>query len=157
MGMTDVFIGLVILVKMVIDRQTIVAFDLGLETFIEMPLPDAILEYYGPYSLGVLGGNLCFVTWVSDGVCEVWVMEEYGVAESWVKCHVFSRFSDNACLFGFTSRNELLIEDDDCHLVLYHPVADKAKNLEKYCPGRFGANRIVEYVDSLVWVAPNAR
>ncbi|KAL7604499.1 hypothetical protein Lser_V15G18778 [Lactuca serriola] len=75
------------------DRQTMVAFDLGLETFIEMSLPDAILEYRGPDSLGVLGGNLCFVTWVSDGVCEVWVMEE-----SWVKCHVFSQFSDNACL-----------------------------------------------------------
>lgn len=28
-----------------------------------------------------------------DDECKVWVMKEFGVAELWVKCHAFSKFS----------------------------------------------------------------
>ncbi|CAH1449445.1 unnamed protein product [Lactuca virosa] len=141
------------------DRLMIVAFDMGSETFSEMtlPVPDVVIDCNGCYPLGVLAGKLCFITWVAnDDVCEVWVMEEYGVAESWVKHHVFSQFSYGAPSFGFTTHSEFVIEDDDRCLVLYDPIADKAKILEKYCP-KFGTNKIVEYVDSLVWVAPSVR
>nr|KAJ0194800.1 hypothetical protein LSAT_V11C700364660 [Lactuca sativa] len=141
------------------DRLMIVAFDLGSETFSEMtlPVPDAVIDCNGCYPLGVLAGKLCFITWVADDdVCEVWVMEEYGVAESWVKRHVFLQFNYGAPSFGFTSHSEFVIEDDDRCLVLYDLIADKAKILEKYCP-KFGTNKIVEYVDSLVWVTPSVR
>ncbi|XP_023761699.1 F-box/kelch-repeat protein At3g06240 [Lactuca sativa] len=128
---------------------TIVAFDMGSETFHEMPLPDSILEYKSCYVLGVLATKLCVMTWDENDAFEVWVMNEYGVAESWSKRHAFSQFD------GFTSHGEFLVEDRDERLVLYDPVANKAKVLDNYCLGDIYLEKIVEYVDSLVWVAPS--
>nr|KAJ0189127.1 hypothetical protein LSAT_V11C800398740 [Lactuca sativa] len=108
--------------------ETILAFDLGVETFSEIPPPpDSLLHHHGHcFSvLGVLGGKFCLMSSVRDGKCEVWVMDEYGVAESWVK----RRFC------------------------LYDPVAARSKIFKIKGDGQF-ITKIVEYVDSLVWVAP---
>ncbi|XP_052627735.1 F-box/kelch-repeat protein At3g06240-like [Lactuca sativa] len=116
------------------DTKTIVGFDLGSETFREIPLPDFILDDNRQNSLGVLAEKLCVITHVRvDGTCDVWVMDKYGVAESWVKRYVFSRFNEHACVFGFTSRNEFLFEEDE-YLVLYDPNANTLKMFEHYCP-----------------------
>ncbi|XP_023762022.1 F-box/kelch-repeat protein At3g06240 [Lactuca sativa] len=136
------------------DLKMIVAFDLGSETFREIPLPDSILNDDREIVLGVLAKKLCVMTHVGvDGTCDVWVMDKYGVAESWVKRHVFSQFDVGACLFGFTSHNEFLIVDDG-HLVLYNPNTNEQIRLEGYCPEDYDVQNIMEYVDSLVWVAP---
>ncbi|KAL7601314.1 hypothetical protein Lser_V15G25422 [Lactuca serriola] len=79
------------------DLKMIVAFDLGSETFCEIPLPDSILNDDRDIVLGVLAKKLCVMTHVGvDGTCDVWVMDKYGVAESWVKRHVFSQFDVGA-------------------------------------------------------------
>ncbi|CAH1425357.1 unnamed protein product [Lactuca virosa] len=136
------------------ESERIVAFDLGSETFREIRLPDFILDDNRQNSLGVLAEKLCVITHVRvDGTCDVWVMDKYGVAESWVKRYVFSRFNEYACVFGFTSRNEFLFEEDE-YLVLYDPNANTLKLFEHYCPPDCCIQNIVEYVDSLVWVAP---
>ncbi|CAI9296253.1 unnamed protein product [Lactuca saligna] len=142
--------------------QTILAFDLGAETFREIPLPDSILHLHEEClnAMGVLGGKLCVMSCIFEaGKCEVWEMEEYGVTESWVKHHGFSQFSADIVPYGFTLRGEFLFQvdedaNDDC-LVLYDPIAAMAKNFKKM--GRITISKVVEYVDSLVWVVPEER
>ncbi|GJQ99925.1 hypothetical protein Tco_0522910 [Tanacetum coccineum] len=78
--------------------QTIVAFDLGLQTFSELSLPYSIMDikWYGQNVLRVLIGKLFVISTnnIMGGDWEVWVRDEYGVAGSWVKCHLLSRFSN---------------------------------------------------------------
>ncbi|CAH1434025.1 unnamed protein product [Lactuca virosa] len=88
---------------------------------------------------------------VKGGKCEVWVMDEYGVAESWVKCHVFSHFSGDIIPYGITLHNEFLLRFDG-GFCLYDPIAAKTKNFE--IKGRIQITKIVEYIDSLVWPSP---
>ncbi|KAL7592465.1 hypothetical protein Lser_V15G33451 [Lactuca serriola] len=136
------------------QSRTIVVFDLGSETLFEMPLPDAILEDNRMNHLGFLSGKLCVRSyrWFEDEGIDVWVMEEYGVAESWVKRHSFCFSHFNGCpLNGFTSHSQFIYRNTDGHLVLYDPVADKTRILEKHCRGKYRPKRIVEYIDSLVW------
>ncbi|KAL4589344.1 hypothetical protein LXL04_002250 [Taraxacum kok-saghyz] len=143
-----------------LETKTIVAFDLGSETFREIPLPDSttFYEHCLSVSLGVLAGKLCVMSWSCSGSvdigCEVWVMEEYGAAESWAKRHVFSRFFGDIYPFGFISGNKFLIQDE-YRLVMYDPVTEEAQILTDDCSYEvYHAGKIVEYVDSLVWVAP---
>ncbi|KAL4589355.1 hypothetical protein LXL04_002261 [Taraxacum kok-saghyz] len=125
----------------------------GDQTFREIPIPDSMLDYKnGSNVLGVLAGKLCvMLSGIENDVYEMWVME-YGVAESWVKHRVFSQFSPYIYLFGFTPRNEILFEDEG-DLLLYDPYTNKQKILANYCPEEDGVDKIVEYVDSLVWIA----
>ncbi|KAL4589342.1 hypothetical protein LXL04_002248 [Taraxacum kok-saghyz] len=143
-----------------LDSKTIVAFNLGSDTFGEIPLPHSTEAYNHclSASLGVLAGKLCVMSWSWTGVvdieCEVWVMEEYGVAESWAKRHVFSRFVGDIYPFGFTSGNKFLIQDEYDRLVMYDPVTEEALVLTNDCSYElYHAGKIVEYMDSLVWVA----
>ncbi|KAL7109369.1 hypothetical protein ACP275_06G171300 [Erythranthe tilingii] len=67
--------------------NVIVAFDLEHDVFDEMPLPSG-------YSVGrlvfdklvVFEGCLCVVDSRRNVEIDVWVMKEYGLAESWAKC-----------------------------------------------------------------------
>ncbi|KAL4560996.1 hypothetical protein LXL04_033155 [Taraxacum kok-saghyz] len=134
--------------------QLIVAFDLNLETF------------------RFLSGKLCVISRGhgprgEDYEYEVWVMEEYGVVESWVKHHVFSHFTGSIDPYGFTSNGEFLFEaneitedydgdiDVDAYLALCNPIDAELKtfgHLDYYPCNR---PKVVEYVDSLVWVTPS--
>ncbi|KAL7601829.1 hypothetical protein Lser_V15G25413 [Lactuca serriola] len=139
--------------------KMILVFDLGSETFHEIPFPDSIVAFKCGRldALGVLGGKLCVMSRDEDEDvgCVVWVMKEYGVAESWVKHHVFSQFIGDTYPFGFTSANKFLIQDQYYRLVLYDPVTEEAQILKNdFSFPEYEAGKIVEYVDSLVWVAP---
>nr|GEU75276.1 hypothetical protein [Tanacetum cinerariifolium] len=73
------------------NQKTILAYDLGLETFSEISLPaDKNDNLYRYYVLGILGGKLCVMFNVTNGDSVVWILDKYGVAESWVKHHQFS-------------------------------------------------------------------
>ncbi|XP_052622902.1 F-box/kelch-repeat protein At3g06240 [Lactuca sativa] len=138
--------------------QTIVAFDLGVETFYEIPLPDSKLHHHGHYwfsVLGVLDGKLCAMSRAKGERCEVWVMEEYRVAESWVKHHVFSQFS-GIIPIGFTSHSEFVFYGYPCGLALFDPISAKVKSIGTPTT-HVGMIKILEYVDSLVWIAPVKR
>ncbi|CAH1425347.1 unnamed protein product [Lactuca virosa] len=135
------------------DPKTIVAFDLGSEIFREILFPNSILHQNRVNVLGVLSEKLCVMLYIEDVAYEVWVMDEYEVAESWVKRHVLSPFFDDTWPYGFTSHNEFLIEDNG-YLVLYDSSANKQCILEDHCAEEYGVEKIVEYVDSFVWVAP---
>ncbi|KAL7588220.1 hypothetical protein Lser_V15G36526 [Lactuca serriola] len=141
-------------------KETIVAFDLNLETFRMIPLPDSVVDYYSfcmnvMNAVGVLSGKLCVMS-KADLDCEVWVMDEYGVAESWVKHHEFSQFFFDIYPYGFTSHGEYLFHAPNDRFALYDPIAEKCKTF-KIMGGQLGIIKVVGYVDSLVWVAPAKR
>ncbi|CAH1452778.1 unnamed protein product [Lactuca virosa] len=101
--------------------KTILAFDLGAETFSEITLPDSVnSDNVNNVStiIGVLAGKLCVISkTLPDYECVVWVMDEYG----WL------RFSH----------------------ALYDPVAANTKIFKL---GNDDDVKVVDYVDSLVWV-----
>ncbi|KAK6803524.1 hypothetical protein RDI58_001308 [Solanum bulbocastanum] len=92
--------------------SAIVAFDLSDEKFFEVPMPtnttlddDDSMNFY---HFMALGGCLCMlVCRTNENEFDVWMMKEYGVAESWTKFSVKS----NTCPCGFTPM--CLMSDDD--------------------------------------------
>nr|KAJ0204209.1 hypothetical protein LSAT_V11C500278720 [Lactuca sativa] len=130
--------------------DTIVAFDLGSKTFRVILLPHP--TYGRSKSLRVLDKKHCVI--LMD-VFDV-VMDEYEVVESsFMNGHVFSQFiDDDTYPFEFTLHDEFLAKNTyNCH-VFYDPIANEVKMLENDCSyGEYGKDKIVEYVDCLVWVA----
>ncbi|XP_076904103.1 F-box protein CPR1-like [Bidens hawaiensis] len=134
--------------------NVVVAFDLSTEIFSEISLPDLLAKFDTKDQrmvLGDLAGKLCLMLNIENGGIEVWVMNEYGVAESWVKHLEFSQFNGNTFPMGFTLTNQFLMQDNDKQLALYDQSAGKVKSFKVFSCYRF---RIVPYVDSLVWIAP---
>ncbi|KAL4589356.1 hypothetical protein LXL04_002262 [Taraxacum kok-saghyz] len=125
-------------------RRMVVAFDLGSETFYEIPLP--LSTFDEDTRLLRLAGKLCLMSWSRDHAYAVWVMED----ESWAKRHVFSQFMGSRTYpLGITSHNQFLIESNYVNIVVYDPSTNEQKVMENQ---HDNADRIVEYVDSLVWV-----
>ncbi|KAL4589350.1 hypothetical protein LXL04_002256 [Taraxacum kok-saghyz] len=58
------------------EIERIVAFDLGLETFHEIQMPDCTRGRICEIDLGVLSGKLCVMSFYWDDIYEVWVMDE---------------------------------------------------------------------------------
>ncbi|KAK9267581.1 hypothetical protein L1049_010009 [Liquidambar formosana] len=67
-----------------LDMKIVVAFDVGLEEYREVPQPEYLGENFD-MNLGVLGGFLCILCNYSQIRVDIWVMKEYGVKESWNK------------------------------------------------------------------------
>ncbi|KAL8051773.1 hypothetical protein ABFX02_06G170600 [Erythranthe guttata] len=65
----------------------ITAFDFAREVFDEIPLPIRIDEdgIVLRYKLVVFDGCLCLVKYKMNSGTDVWIMKEYGMAESWTK------------------------------------------------------------------------
>ncbi|CAH1449446.1 unnamed protein product [Lactuca virosa] len=91
------------------------------------------------------------------GSIDVWVMDEYGVAESWVKRNNVSSQCISSFFFGYSSHNEICIVNDSGHLLLYNPAAQEDNILKKSFYENYRVSKIVEYVDSLAWVASAIR
>lgn len=61
----------------------IIAFDVVQEKFGIVASPDDVGNSAGCYGFGLLGGRLCVGLERVDGGNQLWVMDEYGVKESW--------------------------------------------------------------------------
>ena len=93
------------------DHKFIMYFDVNDERFREILLPQNYLDGLSPYSqhLAVFKGLLALI--VFDGysqICHIWMMEEYGVAESWIKKSV--PMKEALWFLGITFNGELLIQ-----------------------------------------------
>ncbi|KAF9605996.1 hypothetical protein IFM89_021322, partial [Coptis chinensis] len=63
----------------------IIAYDVGGESFREVPYPDDHLICNScDLSVATLDGNLCVVSY-DEASFELWMMKEYGARESWIK------------------------------------------------------------------------
>nr|XP_043616731.1 F-box/kelch-repeat protein At3g06240-like [Erigeron canadensis] len=146
------------------SQQKIVAFDLNAEAFTLLPLPYSIVHddmFSRINILGVMAGNICIISRNIDneGEYEIWVMTttKYGGVKSWVKNDIFSdfKFYGEVEPFGFTLNNELLFEPHHSYLALYDSIGAKVKSFKFNTNSTVrGMLKVVQYVDSLVWVAP---
>lgn len=108
------------------------AFDFVSEQFKLVPLPPASQIHDGmgrcyPSSVGVIKGCL----FMTNGVCienekfEIWVMEEYGIKESWTKKFVLSNLEVQHYVsyqpLYFLSSGEILLCEDDESIGVYVP------------------------------------
>ncbi|PWA76867.1 F-box domain-containing protein [Artemisia annua] len=137
---------------------TIVALDLHEETFCQIPLPDRIQENTRDiyrHTLGMWNDKLCVMSHLKNRKVEVWLMNEYKVAESWVNPYIFNEFIMCKTKYPFRLKvnNGSLFEAYRNSLAMYDPVAKSFKYMTRLTPPF--TSRVVRYVDSLVWVAPS--
>uniref|UniRef100_A0A7N2M1L9 F-box domain-containing protein n=1 Tax=Quercus lobata TaxID=97700 RepID=A0A7N2M1L9_QUELO len=75
------------------DHKFILCFDLNEERFREIMLPQNYFDEFSnkfelPERLAVFKGFLALVVFGGYDICQIWVMMEYGVVESWTKITV---------------------------------------------------------------------
>lgn len=138
------------------SRSSILAFDIGDEVFGEVMLPDVLAkEAVTSLCLYTFGGSLALVK-SSEAIdieaCDVWVMKEYGVKESWTKLYRIDLAEGFERVVGFKN-GEVLLAFQGLDLVAYNLETRQAKNL-----GIYGTPRsfyIDNYVESLLLLKGN--
>ncbi|KAL3617223.1 hypothetical protein CASFOL_038970 [Castilleja foliolosa] len=110
------------------DCAVIVALDLDDDVFFEIPAPSvADMNDFFFGSLSVLGGCLCVVADTpsnSEGT-DVWVMKDYGAAESWWKFTVsgydfVDLFFKPLCFVGDCEEEVVLLVEGPPRLIVYN-------------------------------------
>ncbi|KAK9283824.1 hypothetical protein L1049_012078 [Liquidambar formosana] len=132
----------------------IVSFDMADEVFCEMSLPDSSM-FFGHTCVGLVEGWLSVVSYLASWKCEVWVMKEYGVVQSWTRQYVIAEKSVIYSLdrpLGLLDSGELLLGKWNGGLMLYDP---KSTRVEKFgtSMGPFLC-QVATYMESLVSVMP---
>lgn len=100
------------------DRNSclISAFNIAKKEFSEVPPPKGVFDYITRCPrLGVLKGCLCLTTGVYNRN-ELWVMQKYGVAESWVKMSVF--LTEDSSIFSLDLKEDGLFMSEGGQFVL---------------------------------------
>ncbi|GKV15035.1 hypothetical protein SLEP1_g25836 [Rubroshorea leprosula] len=116
------------------DENVIVALDVGLEEYREVPQPEYTDNKKFRLDVGVLGGCLCLMANYLSHV-DLWVMREYGVKESWSKLlslacdDVVGSLRSMKPLAYSRSGDQVLLEQDNTNLVWYDLKMKKAKNV----------------------------
>ncbi|KAF5733139.1 F-box and associated interaction domains-containing protein putative isoform 1 [Tripterygium wilfordii] len=138
------------------DTPYILSFNMADEKFEKFELPDfglSINDYI--LELGMFNGTLAVILYTRPGrLFDIWVMEEYGVTESWVKKWSIEAVSGLATIsglvwpLGFLRNYGVFFEDDGGQLVLYGKNSHVFKNL-RLC-GRKNELQVVKYVESLI-------
>ncbi|XP_012852404.1 PREDICTED: F-box/kelch-repeat protein At3g06240-like [Erythranthe guttata] len=130
------------------DRSSVLAFDIGDEVFGEVMLPDELATgasvelgvFVIEESLGIVGST--------NELCDVWVMKEYRVKESWTKLYKIDLAEEIKNLVGFWKNGEALLMLRDLWLVVYNPETKETKDLGFY--GNPYSSYVDIYVESLL-------
>lgn len=133
----------------------ILGFDIANENFIILPVHEDTKSR--GRDLGQLGGCLCVLSREPDLSVGMWVMKEYGVAESWVKIFSFNRaYISNRFLtmYPICYAGDKIVFEINHHLYLYDPVNDIATkqlqvNLSEIWSGE-GKPQIARYEETPV-------
>ncbi|XP_021274992.1 F-box/kelch-repeat protein At3g23880-like [Herrania umbratica] len=97
------------------------------EAFHEMILPRSLAHGYSPQEIHVSAfqDSITLLHFFNKKYLSIWVMKEYGVAESWTENLVVDleiNMPHNVSrLLSFRSNGELLLEIDDGEVILYEP------------------------------------
>ncbi|KAL3648735.1 hypothetical protein CASFOL_005138 [Castilleja foliolosa] len=109
-----------------LDCNVIAAFDFDNEVFSEIPPPSGVdRKDLLSVTLGVLEGCLCVIGDVNNRQgMDVWIMKEYGVADSWSKFTVDGYFSGDLfkplCFVGDREEGEVVLVVKGPRLVAYN-------------------------------------
>jgi hypothetical protein len=132
-----------------------VSLDVEDETFGEMAMPKSLegVEYMD-VNMAVVDGLLAIVPCCNywgiymTKTHSVWVMKEYGIAESWTKLFDICIHKNLVKMLGFTKNGEVLVVDSDDNLSSYEPSSQRA--LDLHIGGIQQSFSLDTYVESLV-------
>ncbi|XP_026420755.1 F-box/kelch-repeat protein At3g23880-like [Papaver somniferum] len=144
--------------------KLIVAFDLSSETYMNLPLPEESIMLHPDGScdlkLKVLGDSLCLVCGVPDVQVDVWVMQNYGVTESWTKQFTTRQvgITEHPYFLEFHwsfDSGEILIQFLE-HLFLYDQENDRIRRLNiNGTDDKFSSVEMKSYAENLVSLTCN--
>ncbi|CAL5369162.1 unnamed protein product [Camellia sinensis] len=134
--------------------NVVLLFDTGSEVFREMRLPNKLVsEFPLDLSVAVYGDSISVFHYDNRGPCtsrdcEVWIMKEYGVVESWFKQFSVCLVEGISNVLGFRYNGELLVEMWNKKVVSYQPANKRVKTIE-ICGGT-DSFHLDTYTESLV-------
>jgi F-box interacting protein len=132
-------------------RNAIVSFNVGDDAFGEMAVPEELQGYLLNMAVTVLNGYLALVPCnrrSGDECHSVWVMKEYGTAESWTKLFDIGIEGGLERVIGFTKNGEVLLVTKDGKLVSYEPSSQETMDL--HIRGLTKSFYLDTYVESIV-------
>ncbi|XP_074335731.1 F-box protein CPR1-like isoform X2 [Apium graveolens] len=118
-------------------KDIILAFDLQLEQFKEVPSPPitrALVNFNWKCLVGV-GECLCFTDNYPESSMDVWLMKDYGARNTWYKAFTVEQRSTLGSFSSFSpiafskSHSDVLLLEVDGKLVWYDPERKTVKNL----------------------------
>ncbi|KAL9670473.1 hypothetical protein QQ045_008026 [Rhodiola kirilowii] len=141
-------------------KRGIVVFSLRKEKFEQiMPLPecddDIKLRHF---QLTVMCGRLavfyCSPFWSNSSTFEIWVMERYGVKESWTKQVTITGLESKIYMepISFLSNGSLLLNINNQRTAIYDPKGETCNNIESLSSllPSCGVPSGIEYIETLV-------
>ncbi|KAI3465865.1 hypothetical protein Pfo_022528 [Paulownia fortunei] len=136
-------------------ENLIMLFNLSLEVFDEMQLPDA-LENELPINLNavVLEGSLAVVQYnerVWSKSCCIWIMKKYGDTESWSKEYYVDLEGGLGMILGVRTNGDILLTARNRGLVSYDPVTGTSADLVLF--GTKDSFYVGTYIESLALLA----
>ncbi|THG01279.1 hypothetical protein TEA_028197 [Camellia sinensis var. sinensis] len=114
-------------------RSLIVSFNMCDELFRQVFLPDSLAaQRWTNLKINVFGESLCVMHHVCSSAnkgYDMWVMEKYGVVESWTKLFAIIDYQQSlGPVIGFRKNSEVLLERSE-NLVSYDLKTKETKNL----------------------------
>ena len=139
------------------DKDIIMSFDFGDETFRYRKLPDCLYKtdhIHRETSIGILEKSIAlFVSCHSEdntaglGICTVYVMKENIGVEHWINLFTVDLRAQFAWQYlGFGANDEVMLRNDDGELVLYDHKTQEVVQCES---SNWVANAVI-YTESLV-------
>ncbi|XP_019159140.1 PREDICTED: F-box/kelch-repeat protein At3g23880-like isoform X2 [Ipomoea nil] len=106
-------------------QSSIAVFTMADELFDEIMLPDELAsENPSNLSMMVFEEFVAVVKYsrrIQGGSCELWIMKEYGVVDSWTRLHTIELVGGMEKIVGFRKNGEILLSTNKSELVSYCP------------------------------------
>ncbi|XP_004248467.1 F-box protein At3g07870-like [Solanum lycopersicum] len=138
-------------------RSLVMTFSIADEVFGEIMLPDALV--------GVIATNLSVLLFeeslavvkyereIDVASCEVWVMNQYGVSESWSRLYSINLVAGMERVVGFRKNGEVLFSTRSSDLVSYDPNSGQNRGLR--IQGSSRSFYVQNYMESLILLKGN--
>ncbi|KAH0751749.1 hypothetical protein KY285_004897 [Solanum tuberosum] len=138
-------------------RSLVMTCSIADEVFGEIMLPDALVSVI-PMNLSIMlfEESLVVVRYereIDDASCEVWVMKQYGVLESWSRLYRINLVVDMEKVVGFRNNGEVLFSTRSNDLISYDP--NSGRNMGLCIQGSYRSFYVQNYMESLILLKGN--
>ncbi|KAG5580017.1 hypothetical protein H5410_050644 [Solanum commersonii] len=107
-------------------QSLVMSFTIEDEVFGEIMLPDALAGLTPNLSIMLFEESLVVVNYereIDGASCEVWVMKQYGVLESWSRLYRINLVVGMEKVVGFRNNGDILFSTRRNDLVSYDPIS----------------------------------
>ncbi|KAH0778378.1 hypothetical protein KY290_004805 [Solanum tuberosum] len=138
-------------------RSLVMTFSIADEVFGEIMLPDALVGVIATnLSIMLFEESLAVVKYereIDGASCEVWVMKQYGVLESWSRLYCINLVAGMEKIVGFRNNGEVLFSTRSNDLVSYDPNSGRNRGLR--IQGSSRSFYVQNYMESLILLKGN--